>query len=274
MNPVPIPPKFGNRCGHDLNNPILSPPNPIRKGAGGLPRILSLAAERAKEWFWNPQKCPLLETNADRQTRSERREAIQVVLEYLLSRLDLVTLCIGTPTLSSGFVDLDMNTIVEGTGLGQRRCERAIGDLREAGFMEVAQPRHRNEDGKYVGLRAIRCLTVRLFEWLNLGPMLTRERARASQALKKRLAKYGRSLKDVVRRSFSKLLKSSSKGLNNGLQLQRSASSEISRPWYDFYKQRIKDGLDCTDARRLANEFFGYPANWSPGYGDPAEFTQ
>jgi hypothetical protein len=63
MNPVPRPQKSGNRCGHDPQNPNLSPPNPIRKGEGAPPRILSLAAELAKEWFWNPQKCPLLDTN-------------------------------------------------------------------------------------------------------------------------------------------------------------------------------------------------------------------
>ncbi|UQZ91195.1 hypothetical protein C4J81_06625 [Deltaproteobacteria bacterium Smac51] len=268
-----MPQKSGNRCGHEPQNPNLSPPNPIRKGKGAPPRILSLAAERAKEWFWCPQKCPLLDTSAERQTRSERREAIQVVLEYLLSRLDLVTLCVGTPTLNHGFIDLDMNSIVDGTGLGQRRCERAIGDLKEAGFMEVAQPRHRNEDGKYVGLRAIRYLTARFFEWLGLGPMLARERARASKALKKRLAKYGRSLKDVVKRSFNKFL-SSSQSRKCSLQPRRSASPEISRPWYDFYKQKIRDGLDIEDARRLTNEAFGYPTKWSPGYGDPAEFVQ
>jgi hypothetical protein len=274
MNPLLRPQTSGNRCGHDPHNPNLSPPNPIRKGAGGLPRILSLAAERAKEWFWNPQKCPLLEANADRQTRSERREAIQVVLEYLLSRLDLVTLCVGAPTLNHGFVDLDMNAIVDGTGLGQRRCERAIGDLKEAGFMEVAQPRYRSDDGKYVGLRAIRCLTVSFFEWLDLGPMLARERARASQALKKRLAKYGRSLKDAVKRSFGRLLKASGQGRKIGLQQKRSAPPEISRPWYDLYKQKIRDGLELEAARSLTNAAFGYPLNWSPGYGDPAEFVQ
>lgn len=73
MNLVLVSQQSGNRCGHDPENPNLSPPNPIRKGEGGLPRILSLAAERLKEWFWNPQKCPLLETNESRQTRSERR---------------------------------------------------------------------------------------------------------------------------------------------------------------------------------------------------------
>ena len=84
----------GNRCGHDPQNPHLSPPTPIKTGPGGLPRILSLAAERAKEWFWNLKKCLLLETNLNRQTRSERRDAIQVVLEYFLIRLGLTTLCV------------------------------------------------------------------------------------------------------------------------------------------------------------------------------------
>ena len=274
MNPIFVPQKSGNRCGHDPKNPILSPPYPIRKGAGGLPRILSLAAERAKEWFWNPQKCPLLETNADRQTRSERREAIQVVLEYLLSRLDLVTLCVGTPTLNNGFVDLDMNSIVEGTGLGQRRCERAIGDLKGAGFMEVAQPRYRNNEGKYFGLRAVRCLTVRFFEWLNLGPMLARERSRASKALGKRLAKFGRSLSDVVKRPFAERLKSMVKGSKPAFRIGKSAPPEISRPWYDLYKQMIREGLTIEEARRRTNEAFEYPTNWSPGYGDPAWFVQ
>lgn len=212
-----------------------------------------------------------METNADRQTRSERREAIQVVLEYLLGRLDLVTLCVGTPSLNNGFVDLDMKTIVAGTGLGQRRCERAISDLKDAGFMEVAQPRYRNEEGKYAGLRAIRCLTARFFEWLNLGPMLAKERTRATRALKARISKYGRSLKDVVKRKFGAYLNSKPIPV---LQTKKQTAKKISQPWYEFYKQKIKAGLDYLEARRLANEHFGYPPTWSPGYGDPAEFGQ
>ncbi len=149
MLPVPAT-QSGNRRGHDPKNPHLNPIEPIKSGPGCPPRILSLAAERAKEWFFSPGKCPLFRTESERRMRSERREAIQVVLEFLLSRLELASLCVGTPTMKDGFIDLDMKAIVEGTGLGQRRCERAI-----------------------------RLLTVRFFEWLGLGPMLARERARA-----------------------------------------------------------------------------------------------
>ena len=59
----------GNRCGHDPRNPKLTPVNPIRKGKGGLPRILSLAAERAKVWYFHPKKCKLLQTHPHRTRR-------------------------------------------------------------------------------------------------------------------------------------------------------------------------------------------------------------
>ena len=149
----------GNRCGHDPRNPRLDPVRPILKGKGGLPRILSLAAERAKAWYDHPKKCPTLLALANRKTRSERREACLVVLETLLSHLDLASLALGVPTLANGFIDINMKTIMRDSGLGQRRCERAIGQLKQAGFMQVSQPRARSEEGRYFGCRAIRIIT-------------------------------------------------------------------------------------------------------------------
>ncbi len=260
----------GNRCGHDPKNPRLSPLEPIKTGLGGLPRILSLAAERAKEWFFSPGKCPLFRPDSERQLRSERREAIQVVLEFLLSRLDLASLCVGTPTLKDGFIDLDMKAIAQGTGLGQRRCERAIGSLKEAGFMEVKQPRFQSEDGRYFGLRAIRLLTVRFFEWLGLGPMLARERARASKALKERLAKYGRSLTDVMKRKIEKF-----KPLLRLKPVQESKPKPLDAErlhcWHRLMKDAIKAGLEIREAQRRVNARMNFPPDWSPGQGAPEE---
>ena len=180
--------RMGNRCGHDPASPNLSPPSPIRKGKGCLPRILSLAAERAKTWYKYPAKCKPL-CSSKRQTRSERREAIQIILETVLSFLDLASLCLGTPTLDNGFIDIDMKTLVQASGMSQRRCERAIAALKEAGFMEIRQPRAINQYGDYTGLRAIRTVTSSLFEFLNLGPMLQRERTRATERLQRKAAK-------------------------------------------------------------------------------------
>ena len=268
MNQIDAPKPSGNRCGHDPKNPQLSPPEPIRTGPGGLPRILSLAAERLKEWFWNPKKCPELQSNPDRQTRSERRKAIQVVLEFLLSRLSLATLCVGVPT-PCGFIDVDMKTIVAGTALGKRRCERAIAQLKTAGFMTVNQPRHRNEEGKYVGLRAVRVITRKLFEWLNLGPMLDRERRRSSKSLSARAIDSGKSVADLVRRKAKSL--GQKFRLDSRPGKRRELDREIKTAWNRMAADLMIAGADHDEARNRVNQHFGFPQNWSPGMGVPEE---
>jgi Holliday junction resolvasome RuvABC DNA-binding subunit len=54
---------------------------------------------------------------------------------------------LALPTLANGFVGVDMKTLVTAAGINQRRCERAIADLKDAELMEVKQPRRLNEHG-------------------------------------------------------------------------------------------------------------------------------
>ena len=246
----------GNRCNHNPANPQLSPSHPIRKGKGGLPRILSLAAERAKAWYKHPQKCTALCSKSTRKTRSERREAYQVVIETVLIHLDLASLCLGTPTLDNGFIDVDMKTIVKTSGIGQRRCERAIAQLKKAGLMEVKQPRKLNAQGDYVGCRSIRIITTTFFEWLGLGPMLQRERARASDVLRRKAIKANRKLSDLMGR------------LKLGFTANKAkpkASEKEAAQWNKTWVAFIKDGLDFREAQRRTNNALGYPEGYSPG---------
>ena len=245
----------GNRCNHNPANPQLNPRHPIRKGKGGLPRILSLAAERAKAWYKHPQKCPPLCVNK-RKTRSERREAYQVVIETLLIHLDLASLCLGIPTLDNGFIDVDMKTIVKTSGIGQRRCERAIAQLKKAGFMEVKQPRKLNAQGDYVGCRSIRVVTTTFFAWLGLGPMLQRERARASDILHRKAIKANRKLSDLMGR------------LKLGFTANKAkpkASEKEAVQWNKTWAAFIKNGLDFREAQRRTNNALGYSEGFSPG---------
>ena len=254
----------GNRCGHDPKHPRLSPAKPIRKGKGGLPRILSLAAERAKAWYYHPKKCKLLQSHPHRKTRSERREACQTVIETILSHLDLASLCLGTPTLENGFIDIDMHTIVRDSGIGQRRCERAIALLKEAGFMKVQQPRAINDQGDYVGLRAIRVVTTLFFEFLNLGPMLQRERARATERLQRRARKAQRKLTDFMRRG-TKGLRNSFGWKSRPSQADMEKHQEETRRWNMACAKYMIAGLDPDECRRQTNTDFGLPADYSPG---------
>jgi hypothetical protein len=243
--------------------PRLSPVQPIRKGQGGLPRILSSAAERAKAWYRHPQKCHAL-NRGNRQIRSERREAYQIVIETVLSFLDLASLCLGTPTLDNGFVDVDMKTLVAVSGIGQRRCERAIADLKNAGLMEVKQPRKLNEHGEYIGLRAIRVVTKLFFEFLGLGPMLQRERAKATERLRRKAIQANRKLTDLMRRA-SQCIKSMFKRPVALSQAEREKRENENRRWNQTCAKYIRAGHEPEECRRRTNEELDLPAGYSPG---------
>lgn len=254
-----MPQPSGNRCGHNPRQPMLAVAVPIPKGRGGFPRILSLAAERAKAWYFHPKKCPPLQGHPGRQTRSERREACQIVLETILRHLDLASMCLGTPTLANGFIDIDMRTIVHDSGISQRRCERAIALLKQAGFMRVQQPRAQNEEGTYFGCRAIRVVTETLFEWLGLAPMLQRERARASERLRRKAQKANRKLADFMRRVV--------RGMKKACFTPRPSPDREQRTlaWNRSWSALVLEGVEPHEAQRRTNEALGYPPGYSPG---------
>ncbi len=181
-------------------------------------------------------------------------------MEVLLSRLDLASLCVGTPTPSQGFIDIDMKTIVRESGLGQRRCERAIGLLKKAGFLKVTQRRGMTSEGKYFGLRAIRVFTVEFFEWLGLGTMLKTERKRASEALVRKAKSVGKTLAELMGR-VSNIFKI--------MPEKKKLPPEISRNWTKIYIELTRAGLESKEAQKMVNSKFGYPAWWSPGHGCP-----
>ena len=266
--PTPVPPFLrvskGNRCGHNPNGPTLAPPRPIKKGVGGLPRILSLSAEQAKEWYDHPKKCPPLQSHPHRKTRSERREACQIIIETILSHLDLASLCLGTPTLDAGFIDIDMRTIVRDSGMGQRRCEWAIVLLKRAGFMRVEQPRRINDHGDYVGLRAIRVVTELFFEYLNLWPMLQRERARATVRLQRKAVKVNRRLSDFMRR-LTKVARNSFTPPACATPSAQQMQPDLLRQWNQLSLKYMLENIDPAECRRRTNAELGLPADFSPG---------
>lgn len=256
--------KPGNRCGHDPHRPRLNAAVSILKGKGGRPRILSLAAERVKSWYRHPRRCAPLAVAGKRVRRSERREAYQRIIEALLYHLDLASLCCGTPTIDNGFVDVDMATLVKSSGMSQRRCERAIADLVEAGFVKVKQPRLVNDLGDYIGLRAIRIVTVLFFEYLGLTEMLANERRKATERLQRRAAKANKPIT-----AFMDRLRLGFRFRAGRATPQRRESDEAiiakRREWSRTWGEMIKAGADPPDAQRLTNRALGYPPDFSPG---------
>lgn len=81
-------------------------------------------------------------------------------------------------------------------GVGKRCWERAVRLLKDAAFLQSIQPRTRREEGAYLGCRAIRVVSKSFFEWLGLGPMLDRERRRATDAFRQKAQQAKRTLSD------------------------------------------------------------------------------
>lgn len=252
----------GNRCGHNVKLPQLDLPVPSKKGLGGLPRILTLAQERFEEFFHKPEKCPLLQSTPKRKTRSERREAYIRVGKALLQRLDLVTLCCGTPT-QVGFIDISMQDIMVASGLNQRRCERAIRQIRNAGFLSVMQPRGISSEGKYFGCRAIRVFTENFFVWLGLDIILKKERQKATQRLQQKANKMRKRIKELLSRPILK-----QKLPRSGRPLPRLedhlVSAENRKRWLLVCAKYMKEdpGGEPQRWRRLTNQELGLPENY------------
>jgi len=124
----------GNFCGHDPRNPRFTLTRPAKTGQGGIPRVLTLCAERLKSYYAHPrQLIPSLDlaNGSERQQRSERREACVLLLTALLKYADLASLRVGIPT-PDGFLSLTVDYIAQQTGMTLKRVERALADLKTA----------------------------------------------------------------------------------------------------------------------------------------------
>jgi len=174
-------------------------------------------------------------------------------------------MCLGSPTPASGFIDIDMNTIVRDSGIGQRRCERAIALLKDAGFMRVKQPRRQNGKGAYFGCRAIRIITESLFEALGLGPMLHRERARASDRLRRKAQKMNKKLSDLMSRMRGAFKSPSRHGFRLPFAKSDESREQLTLAWNRKWGELVLQGVESHEAQRRTNETLGYPPGYSPG---------
>lgn len=183
----------GNFCGHDPQKPRLELVVPTTLKT--RPLILQRLQERVGQYFRNPAYLPSLNAanRSKRQQRSERREACILILCSILEFTDLASLRCGIPS-ASGFQSLTLDYLAKFTGMGMRRAERAIADLKSANILTVSQARQMLEDGSYRGLAAVKAVNSLLFGAFGLIKWLKHERQRASERLAKKAKKQGGTL--------------------------------------------------------------------------------
>lgn len=134
-----------------------------------LPLVLRLAAERLNALF----QLVDLTHGADRcrAMRSERRDAIRLVVSALLPHINVQADGLAVQLINKGreAVPLTVEGLAAAAGIGARRVKRAIYDLRLAGLLEIKpQWRRRADGGRTLLVTAcLRRLTRRF--WAALG---------------------------------------------------------------------------------------------------------
>jgi hypothetical protein len=169
----------GNKCGHQPDAPrFFAPPekHALR------PSVLRTSIAKLCGYFSNPKLFPLLNAanGSDRQQRSERREACVLLMSCILHYMDMVTYRVAIPGENGG-MGLTMPYLANLTGLGERRAERAIHDLKKAGIITVHPICKKLENATYKGLAAIRAVSKHFFAALGLLDWLKHEQRKATE---------------------------------------------------------------------------------------------
>jgi hypothetical protein len=124
------------------------------------------------DWLYTDRK---LFPELGERKRSERIEAMVLVVKGLGRHLDRLTLRCGSPNGDGTFTGITMKTIAGWAGIKRQRAFRALWDLREAGYVELHQPIDHLPDGRRRGLAGIRRVTRNFFARLDLAGRLRRE---------------------------------------------------------------------------------------------------
>ena len=181
----------GNYCGHDRVHPQFTLAKPVKVGKGGIPQVLSKCMERLKGYYDNPRHLlPSLNlaNGSDRQQRSERREACIRLLACLLKFTELSKLQVGIPT-REGFVNLTVDLLARHTGIGLRRTERALHDLKAAGLITITSQASL-VNGVWKGFAAIKTISRTLFKAFGLAVALRFECKKAAKRLREKEEKW------------------------------------------------------------------------------------
>lgn len=234
---LPVPEKItsGNRCGHNKNSPVLNLSRQI-SGTKKLPGVLSRAVEKIKNYYYKPSMIPTLNyalerrlgRNYTRQQRSERREAIVLVLMSFISRMNLTTMKVGIPN-EKDFINLPRQVFLNDTGLTLSRFKAAVRDMVASGILTNKQISAETKQG-WRGRASVRCISKKLFGVLGLGLWLDSSRrskvkrnSKTSSvvASEKDKARFGLGLSGLINANHKRSQRPTEQSINRDEQYNR-----------------------------------------------------
>lgn len=178
---------FGNRCGHLVDQPRRFQEPSFLAGTSP-PAIIAKVIDRIHDYYARPEILPTLNAvnGAERQQRSERREACVLLFSAIFRFTDLVTLRCGRPSSDDGFEGKTLKELAPLADMSLRRAERACHDLVAAGLLKVHRIAHDGKEAGWTGLAAIRSIPALVFDALGIGLAVKRERDKAAKRRRER----------------------------------------------------------------------------------------
>ena len=157
--------------------------------------VLHFACERLKDYYFTPRDnwLPNLEFARDssRQTRSERREAIAAVGQVMANHVDMATLKVAF-WKQEGHYPISVALLAQLAKLSRRRCERALADMKRAGYLEFEYRVKKLADGSLQPMVAIKKLAKLFFYHLGIS---FEKLQQVQDYAKKKLAKVSKKLR-------------------------------------------------------------------------------
>ena len=157
--------------------------------------VLHIACERLKDYYFQPRDnwLPNLEFARDstRQTRSERREAIAAVGQVMANFVDMASLKVAF-FKQQGSYPISVELLAQLAKLSRRRCERALADMKRAGYLAFEYRVKTLPDGSLQPMVAIKKLAKLFFYHLGIS---FEKLQQVQDYAKKKLAKMSKKLR-------------------------------------------------------------------------------
>ena len=157
--------------------------------------VLHFACQHLKEYYFEPRDnwLPNLEfaRDSNRQTRSERREAIAAVGQVMANYVDMATLKVAF-WKKEGSYPISVELLAQLAKLSRRRCERALADMKRAGYLEFDYRVKTLADGSLQPMVAIKRLAKLFFYHLGIS---FEKLQQVQEYAKKKFAKFSKKLR-------------------------------------------------------------------------------
>lgn len=204
---------FGNRCGHDPENPVLDTGVKLHPKA---PMILSDIIKKVRVFYAHPDTLPFF-NHDERQRRTESREAIVQVLTILIKHLDLPTMKVIRKEHGQNR-NVELRYLHSQTNLSFSRFKRAWLSLIDAGVIKSFKQHEKQESGDYKGLPSIKLLSPLLFGAAGLSRRLKAARDYLSQKMSEAKAAGNSATQKLIKQADSARAKKAMKKATKGMK--------------------------------------------------------